>query len=206
MATRIRGQRQHGFNERDAARIGAAVRAVERGDFSRRFHRRRYPIATSETTWFWAVIYDKVMVEIEEDTSSDPMFMNPDCPPASLPRYRGEYSWIKVEPNPDDPGEMRPVQPTIFGIAGKCDAAREINRFAGNIHVERMLVQMWEGDAVTCDLSSDTLSSEVEIFASSFDATSTNMEYWFNLAVPREDCASRYSVSAHPLNDVVGVS
>ena len=156
--------------------------------------------------WFWAVLYDKTMIQIEEDVSSDPLFMNPDCPPASLPRYRAEFSWIKVTPDPDDPGEFKPVQPSIFGIAGKCDAAREVNRFAGNIHVERMVVQMWAGDAVTCDLSSDEASSEVEIYKSSFDATSTNREYWFDIGVPREDCATRANIAANPLNDVVGVS
>lgn len=164
------------------------------------------PFSSSGSSSFWAVLFDKVSIQIDPDAadSSDPLFNVPDCPPRLLPLYRGEYSWMEVEPNIYDPGEMKPKKNGRFGIAGECDGAWEINRSNANVHVERMVVRMYRGQSESCLPSSDQqISSDVRLFQSSWSASSTNFRYWFNLAVPREDCANRYVISAHPLNDSV---
>lgn len=163
-------------------------------------------VGGSQANGFWAVLFDKIKIQMDDDsatTSSDPVFNEPTCPPGVLPLYRGEYSWLEVEPNPYDPGEWRPKANGRFGIAGENDGAWEVNRSNANVHVENMIVWMWKGRASTPDTSSEEVSSEVEIYKSSYDARSTNFRYWFNLCIPREDCANRYVIAAAPNNDVV---
>lgn len=156
------------------------------------------------TSGFWAVLFDKLSIAIDNTSpvSSDPLFYSPECPGIILPLSRGEYSWFEVVPNSTDPGEWKPRENGRFGLAGECDAAWEVNRSNANVHIERMIVWMWPGDAVDCT-AAEEISSEVKLYASSYDGVSTNIRHWFNLAVPREDCANRYVISAHPFNDVV---
>lgn len=152
---------------------------------------------------FPAIIYDKRSVSMTE-LSSDPLFINPECPPviATSLKY-GKYSWMEGE-EPDDDGDIQRVKPKPngrFGNKNECDAAVELNRTNTNIHVEKMVVLMYQGIAVDCSSAEEDPSSISAGAGRTVHALSTNFRYWFDLNIPREDCANRYVISSSPAND-----
>lgn len=162
---------------------------------------------------FLAVVYDKVSKEIIQDPD-DPA-IDERCAPQMLPRFRGEYSFFEVEPDDDGfgnwDGKYRIKPRGRFGVAGECDAAHEVNRSSANIHLEKMIVEMHGGAQFDvcessfhpdgCCPSSEDESSAVSYWGSTESVVSTRNRYWFNLGIPREDCARRYLVNIAPLND-----
>lgn len=188
----------------------------------------RQPVIRESITVFKAIIWDKreyIIEDPQDNFSSDPAFDDPlltGCPPAFPALKRGEFSWVEAaEFIPGNPalattdrdfgqaGVWVPKPDARFGIAGQCDAALEVNRFNGNIHLVYMVVDLWETIDVNCsssvtmhgDPADENASSVFDILGQEVSAVSTRKRYWFNLGVPRSDCAPSYFVTIAPDND-----
>lgn len=152
---------------------------------------RRQPVIHGDgDESFWAILTGKTSFLFE---TGNPPFGN---------RYRGEYSWVEAEEDPDNPGKYRPKDGGRFGIAGEVDAAHEINMSNCNAHLENMRVRMYVGRSVaSSDIpASEQISSHYQEASSLF---SNNIIYWFDLNLPREDGpgVKRYFLSHAEGND-----
>lgn len=163
--------------------------------------RLRRQAGTTSQTGFFAMVYDRVEFEINEESDSEPDL----CNPTLLPRLRGEYSAIEVEPDPHDPGTFRVKDGGTWCKAGTCSALRDINRSNAEIEVEHMVVWVWEGTSLDCNESSGAQESSSDIEVDGHTGTGiepSEIYYWMDLNTPREDCVqTRYFIVIAPDSD-----
>ena len=188
---------------------------------------------------FPAILFDKRSYEINgpSDMSEGGVLVWDDpltdasggtCPPAFPPRLRGEYSWVQAtEFAPathdisfigtdfdEDFGEIGVYVPKdggFCGFAGECDAAREYNRYNGNLHLEKNIVEIIVGIVpvhIPCPepssggssgIAEDTVT--ITVRGKTVTVKRLKRRAWFNLGIAREDCSDRYMVTIANDND-----
>lgn len=152
---------------------------------------------------FKAILINKKSKQIDltfAAASSDDPFTN--CQEGQGPFWYGEYTWVEAVES-DDRAEWTPKRGGRFGVAGERDAAIEINRANVNVHVKQMVVEMTQGNLQSDKEleSSEQSSSSVHARHLTVRVGSTDYHYWFDLGLPREDCANRYLIPLVQGND-----
>jgi hypothetical protein len=130
------------------------------------------------------------------------------CPPTVEPLYFGSYSWVEAIEDELNVNRWLMLEGGRFGEAGTCDALRDINLTNCNLHVwtiQPHLVEVFEGDIAFGDStdcpSSDNVSSDITVNNQTENVVSTNVRYWFNSHLIRQDCNPPYFLTRAKDND-----